>query len=87
MNSIWIPSGMQVLTNGKSIIEVEGNNIRQVIGALEECYPGIADYLVDGDMLTPGIAVVVNGEVSNLGLYTVIEPNSEIQLIPAIEGG
>ena len=87
MNSVWIPTQMQVLTNGEAVVEVNGENIRQVIKELDERYPGIADFLIDNKTMKPGIAVAINGEISNLGLYEVVESDSEIHFVPAIEGG
>ena len=44
-------------------------------------------YDAEEDDLISGIAVVVDGEVSQLGLLERVKENSEIHFLPAIGGG
>ena len=87
MNRIWIPAHLQHLTNGNERVKISGSNIRHVIQALDNAYPGLGDQLREGDMLKPGITVAINGSVDHLGLYADFDEDSEIHFIPAIEGG
>ncbi|MBI16548.1 MAG: hypothetical protein CMK60_02630 [Proteobacteria bacterium] len=86
-NRVWIPSQIQGLTNGQSVVEIAGGNLRQVIKRLDESYPGIACFLIEGDMLKTGIVVAINGEISHLGLYECVTPGSEIHFLPNLAGG
>ena len=78
---------MQTYTGGKDIVEMEGRTVRRLIVALDEAYPGLKDALMDGDRLKPGIAVAVNGQVSQLGPLQPLEENNEVFFVPAIGGG
>jgi molybdopterin converting factor small subunit len=39
------------------------------------------------DSLLPGVAVIVDGETSQLGLLERLNENSEVHFLPAIGGG
>jgi len=60
---------------------VTGSNIRDLVKALDEAYPGI------GTRLNDGIAVAIDGEIFQEWLLENVSPNSQIHFIPAIEGG
>ncbi len=80
---------MQVLTGGQKIVQVAGASVRQVINNLEKDYPGINARLCeeDGMDLLPGIAVIVDGETSQLGLLERVGEGSEVHFLPALGGG
>jgi molybdopterin synthase sulfur carrier subunit len=80
---------MQSLTGGQQQVQVAGRTIRQVIENLEHVYPGLQAQLYDDeeDIVMPGIAVVVDGETSQLGLLEHVREDSEIHFLPALGGG
>ena len=89
MAEVWIPTRMQSLTGGHQIIQVEGATVRQLINNLEAQYPGTKEVLYDReeDSLLPGVAVIVDGETSQLGLLERLNEDSEVHFLPAIGGG
>jgi molybdopterin converting factor small subunit len=89
MAEIWIPPKLQQLTGGNQQVQVEGTTVRRLINNLEAQYPGIREYLVDeeGDDLVAGLAVIVDGEVSVLGMLEKVQENSEVHFLPSIAGG
>ena len=89
MAEVWIPPKLQQLTDGNQQVQVEGTTVRRLINNLEAQYPGIKEYLVDEteDDLIPGIAVIINGEVSQLGLLEKVPDSAEVHFLPAIGGG
>ena len=89
MPEVWIPPRMQALTGGKQQVQVAGRTVRQVMNNLDQEFPGIKEYLYDAeeDDLVAGIAVIVDGEVSQLGLLERVGENSEVHFLPAIGGG
>ena len=87
MPEVWIPSRMQKMTGGQQRVNVEGATIRQVVNNLDQQYPGIMAQLCDGDGIMPGIAVIVDGEDTSLGLLQRVREDSEIHFLPAIGGG
>ena len=71
-------------------MEVPGASLRSLVRNLEERYPGIVESLVnpeDADRLMPGLAAIVDGEPTNMGLLTPLDERSEVHFIPAISGG
>ena len=89
MAEVWIPPLLQKLTYGHKQIQVAGKTVRQILNNLEALYPGLKSYLYDAedDQIMPGTAVIVDGEVSGLGLMQPVTENSEIHFLPAIGGG
>ena len=89
MPEVWIPTRMQSLTGGKQIVQIEGATVRQLINNLERQYPGTKSRLYDEeeDELLPGVAVIVDGEASQLGVMERVNENSEVHFLPAIGGG
>ena len=87
MPVVWIPSLMRALTDNQEQIEVSGETLRQVVENLDLQYPGIQDRVIEDDRIKPGLAVVVNGEVTNEGLRTRVAETDEIHFVAAISGG
>ena len=89
MPEVWIPTTMQSLTGGRQRVPVSGRTVRQVINSLEEQYPGVKAVLYDAeeDDLQTGVAVIVDGEASQIGLLERVNENSEVHFLPAIGGG
>ena len=89
MAEVWIPPKLPPLTGGKQQVQVEGSTVRRLINNLEKQYPGIKEFLCDEmeDDLIPGLAVVIDGEVSLLGMLDKVQENSEVHFLPAIGGG
>ena len=89
MAEVWIPPKLQELTGGKQQVQVEGTSVRRLINNLEILHPGIKEFLVDDgeDDLVVGLAVIIDGEVSLLGMLEKVQENSEVHFLPAIGGG
>lgn len=87
MATAFIPPNLRSLTGGIDRCAVMGSNVRQVIAELETRFPGIAQRLQQGDSLSPGLAVVIDGVVASRGLWTAVPPTCEIHFLPAIAGG
>ena len=78
---------MRKLTDGQDQVSVEGSTIQQVVDNLEATFPGIKDRVCDGDRIRPGLAVVIDEEVAQLGLLQRVKEDSEIHFVPAVSGG
>ena len=87
MATVFIPSLMQSLTDGKHEVEIGGSTVRQIINNLEAAFPGMKERLLDKDQMKPNISVAVDGEVTPLGLLEKVGENSEVHFLPAIGGG
>ena len=80
---------MQALTQGQQQVQVEGSTVRQVVNNLERLFPGAKAFIYDEEAedLLPGVAVIVDGEASQLGLLERVREDSEVHFLPAIGGG
>jgi len=75
---------------GNTSITVEGGTLRQLINNLDSIYPGIKGFLINNEdttRLAKGLAAVIDGEPTNMGLLAPLEPHSEVHFLPAIAGG
>ena len=89
MPEVWLPPRLQRLTGGQQTVRVAGRTVRQVVENLERAFPGMQAELYDAeeDILMPGVAVVIDGETSQLGLLERVREDSEIHFLPALGGG
>ena len=87
MPVVWIPPPLRRLTNDQETVRVAGNSVKEVIDQLETQFPGMKERLCDGDALRPGLAVVIDTQVSRAGLSQQVDEASEVHFVPAIGGG
>ena len=87
MATVYIPSLMQKLSDGKSKVEIEGSSVRQVVNNLDAAYPGFKERLVEDGRIKGNISVAIDGEITPLGILEKVGENSEVHFLPAIAGG
>jgi hypothetical protein len=60
-----------------------------VVENLAGAFPGLQAELYDAqeDILRPDLAVVIDGETSQLGLLDRVREDSEVHFLPALGGG
>ena len=90
MAVVYMPITLRARAGGEARLEVPGATLRALVRNLDERYPGVRESLVhpdDPDRLMPGLAAVVDGEPTNMGLLTPLAPDSEVHFLPAIAGG
>ena len=85
--TVRVPASMQTLTNGESVLIVEGHNLRAIIADLARQHPALGNRLQDGDRLGKGLTLSINGDILSTGLITKVEDNAEIAILPQISGG
>ncbi len=68
-------------------LELPGATVAEVIDALDVLYPGAAAELTEDGDIRPGIAVVIDDQVSQLGLFDSLTEQSELHFLPALSGG
>lgn len=88
MAVVWIPSLLQRFTGDNEKVTVPGSTLGQVINNLSAKYPAIRDHIMNSDTeFQEGIALAVDGNISTRGLREPVMDNSEVHVIPAMEGG
>ncbi|MFB0900555.1 MAG: MoaD/ThiS family protein [Dehalococcoidia bacterium] len=87
MINIFIPTMLRKKCSGTNKFEVSGKNLREIIYALENLCPGMQEILIHENLINPSIQIAINGQSVTTGLSTIVPPESEINIIPAIAGG
>ena len=87
MATVYIPTMLLPVTGGIRETQVEARNVRQLINALEEQFPGIRERLMEDDQVRSNLAVSIDGEVARMGLLERVGEKSEVHFVPAISGG
>ena len=87
MATVFIPPLLRELTGGQTRLSIPGESVREIIAELEKRFPGIEGRLCEGRLIRPGMAVVVDSEVSTAGLRHKLSEASEVHFLPAISGG
>ena len=87
---VRIPTPLQKLTNNQGEVEVKGNNVKEVLEALEADFKGFRERLYDDQgQLRRFVNIYVNDEdISFLeGEKTAVKKGDELSIVPAIAGG
>ncbi len=74
-------SSCRAFTGGVTEFEVEARTVRDAIRELDRRYPGF------GEHIERKMAVAIDGEIHQDALFSTLQPNSEVILIPKIGGG
>ena len=87
---VRIPGPLRKITNGADKVETDGADLGQLIGALEEQYPGMKERLLDekGELRYFVNLYLNNEDVRFLdGLKTAVKSGDEVSIVPAVAGG
>ncbi|MFQ5623412.1 MAG: MoaD/ThiS family protein [Paracoccaceae bacterium] len=77
--AIW--GSLLPLTGGKSEVEVEAANTRELLQQLSRDYPGLKP------RIERGVSLAIDGAIYKESWFTPIKPDSEVVLMPLMEGG
>lgn len=87
MPTVTIPLLLRDLTGGLRRVEVPGETLGELITALEERFPGMAEKLRDGEKVRSGVAFTVDGRLALDGVKTRLDPGSQVGIVPSFGGG
>ena len=87
MAEVVLPASLvQLFPGAPRRVQVEGATVQEVIGRLDERWPGMRSRLCTAaPSLRPHISIFVDAEQSRLD--TPVAPNAEVRIIPAVSGG
>lgn len=68
-------------TDGQSVVEVEARNFKQLLEALVQSYPGLAP------QIRRGVSMSLDGVIYREAWFQEIRPDSEVVLMPFMQGG
>ena len=87
---IKIPDYLQDKTDGKPIVDVTGNTLRECLEALVHCFPALKGEIVDGQgLLLLKWLIFINRKLASASddLSYPVTDGDVIVLVPAIAGG
>ena len=88
--SVILPGVLRARVGGARSVRVAGATVAQLIGALEERYPGLGFNLCyETGELRPFVNVFVNGvNIRYLhGLETPVPADAQVYILPSVAGG
>ncbi len=88
--TVRIPGPLRRITNGAAKVQIEGENLGVLIGALEDQFPGMKERLLDenGELRYFVNLYLNNEDVRFLeGLQTAVSSGDEVSIVPAVAGG
>ena len=68
-------------TDGRAELEVEARNFKELLDRLVETYPGLAP------QIRRGVSVSLDGVIYREAWFQDIKPDSEVVLMPYMQGG
>ena len=68
-------------TGGKTELEIEAGNVRELLDRLGETYPGLKPQLMRG------VSVAIDGVIFRDGWHERLRKESEVFLLPRMTGG
>jgi len=78
--TVHLPSGLTQYTGGVETVDVDAARLPELIAALRDRFPQIAEQL--GEM-----AVAIDGEIYQDPGYQLLRADSDVYLVPRIAGG
>lgn len=87
--TVRIPTPLQSLTGGKDSVEGKAGSIIDLVGFLEENYPGIAERLSEDGKIRRFVNMYLNEEDIRFlkAEETEVKDGDEVSIVPAIAGG
>ena len=76
---IW--GSLQSLADGSDYVIVSGSNFKEVIDNISLEYPGLIP------QISRGISLAIDGKIYKESWFTPINENSEVVLMPYMQGG
>ncbi len=87
---VRIPTPLQKFTKNQSEVQVDGATVSEVLGQLDEQFPGVRERLCDDQgAVRKFINLYLNDEDIRFmdGAQTGVKDGDELAIIPAIAGG
>jgi len=80
MAIVFLPSGWTTATGGVTEVSIDAPRIHELLRSLVERFPAIAAQL-------DTVSIAVDGQIYHAAEFVVLNPASEIHLLPPVSGG
>ncbi len=87
---VLVPTVLQKYTDNQAVLEGNGSNVKELVEALEQEYPGFKGRLRDeGGQLRRFLNFYVNSEDIRFleNEQTTLQDGDEVSIVPAVAGG
>ena len=81
MVKVQVWGSLRALTDGQAEVEVEGSTFKEVIDALVRAHPGLKE------QIDQGVSLAIDGVIYRDSWFTPVSPDSEVVLLPYMQGG
>ena len=81
MATVILPRGLLGYTGGVERVEIDADDLRGLVTALDERFPGI------GSELRAGMSASINGEIISDPFLEPVPPGAEVHFLPRLRGG
>ncbi len=81
MVKVQVWGSLRALTGGRAEVEVEGRTFKEVIDALVRAHPGLQE------QVDQGVSLAIDGVIYRDSWFTPVRPDSEVVLLPYMQGG
>jgi molybdopterin converting factor small subunit len=81
MARVHFSSGLRAYTGGVAEVDVSAPNVRRLIAALDQRFPGI------GERLTSGTSVAINGDIIADAFLEPVPDDAEVHFVQTLAGG
>jgi molybdopterin converting factor small subunit len=84
---VWIAPPLRSYTHQARFVEAKGSTLREVLGHLEESYPGIRFRMIDEqDKIRQHIHIFVGQQMAK-SIDEVVPDGQEVMIVAALSGG
>ncbi|HIF65828.1 MAG TPA: MoaD/ThiS family protein [Acidimicrobiia bacterium] len=81
MAQVHFSAGLRELTGGLARVEIQASNVRRLIAALDDMFPGI------GERLSEGSSVAIDGEILTDAEFEPVPDDAEVHFLDILQGG
>lgn len=81
MATVIVWGSLKPHTGGKTSVEIEARNVQELLARLGETYPGLQT------QIKRGVSVSIDGLIYREGWLEPLKPDSEVFLLPRMQGG
>ena len=81
MVAVTIWGSLRAFTEGQAVLQVEATTFKELLDRLVEQYPGLKP------QITRGVSLALDGRIYREAWFTKIGPDSEVVLMPYMQGG
>ena len=81
MVKVLLWGSLRGFAEGRAEVEVEASTFKEVLDRLAEAYPGLRP------QIARGVSMALDGRVYREAWFTPIKPDSEVVLMPYMQGG